>query len=224
MTAAHPLPPAVLALLEDTRARLKAHPRYTRVEVLSGIHNPFGLAGPLVDAWGLLEVCRSAPVLDSVAALIGPDIVLWESELIVEPPHGPAPHRDPGLWPIDPLAGAAARIAITGGLACIDDDGRRRDLEVAPGNLVVHDGSWRLAAPGGDTARAHAEYVIRTMPASSRFVRDLDFAANRRAARACPLVNFARRPIWLVRGRDRAGNDFVTGFTTPVGQWSRAAW
>lgn len=221
----HPLPPAVLALLEDTRARIAAHPRYGRAEVLSGIHNPFGLAGALVDAWGLLEICQSAAVLDGVAAAIGPDIVLWDSELIVEPPgRRPAPHRDPAVWPIEPLSGVAARIALSGRLAYLDDDGRRHDVDAAPGTLIVHDGRLHLAAPGGDGARQHAEYVIRYMPASSRFVREADFPANRRAARACPLINFARRPIWLVRGADRAGNDFVTGFTTTVGQWSRAAW
>ena len=51
-----------------------------------------------------------------------------------------------------------------------------------------------------------------------------DFPANRRAAQKAPLINFARRPIWLVRGEDLAGNDFVTGFATTVGQWAEARW
>ena len=35
-----------------------------------------------------------------------------------------------------------------------------------------------------------------------------------------PLINYATRPLWLVRGEDRAGNDFVTGFAPPVPRWA----
>ena len=31
------------------------------------------------------------------------------------------------------------------------------------------------------------------------------------AAKESPLMNYIERPLWLVRGEDRVGNDFSTG-------------
>ena len=61
------------------------------------------------------------------------------------------------------------------------------------------------------------------MPATSHFNRDPAFPANRRAAEARPLVNYAIRPIWLLRGADHANNDFVTGFMVPAARWTNAS-
>jgi hypothetical protein len=49
------------------------------------------------------------------------------------------------------------------------------------------------------------------MPATTRYVRDPGFPANAYAAKESPLMNYIHRPLWLARGVDRAGNDFVTG-------------
>jgi hypothetical protein len=35
-----------------------------------------------------------------------------------------------------------------------------------------------------------------------------------------PLVNYTHRPIWLVRGEDRAGSDFATGFAPLAPAWA----
>jgi hypothetical protein len=37
------------------------------------------------------------------------------------------------------------------------------------------------------------------------------------------LINFCTRPLWLVRGEDRAGNDFVTGFAPAAPRWAGAS-
>jgi hypothetical protein len=63
-------------------------------------------------------------------------------------------------------------------------------------------------------------YVIRYMPATSTFLRDGRALANWIAMEEQPLINHAARPLWLVRGEDRAGNDFVTGFSPPVPRWA----
>ena len=65
-----------------------------------------------------------------------------------------------------------------------------------------------------------ALYVIRYMPSGSRFIRDGCSPPNWIAMEEQPLVNYATRPLWLVRGEDRAGNDFVTGFSPPVPRWA----
>ena len=185
-----------------------------------------------VDAWGLLDICQSPDILDAIEALIGPNIVLWESELILQVPGLPAKaaHHDPDLWPIDPPACHGAHRHHR-----VGSDGRRTSRCAArrPGGRAI---SVRPA--GRDFLRKRApfashefrgtetgaEYLIRYMPAGARYVRDADFPANRRATQKAPLINFARRPIWLVRGEDLAGNDFVTGFAATVGQWAGARW
>ena len=232
-TAEHPVAALTLAILDKTCAGAAEDARYARPEFLSGIHNPFGLAGRKVDSWGLLDICQSPDILDTIEALIGPDIVLWESELIVQPPGPPpaAPHHDPDLWPIDPPGGVTARIAITGsspmagGLYYVPRGARVAcDLHLRPGDVVFHESGLPVAKHENRGTEAGAEYLIRYMPAGARYVRDADFPANRRAAEKAPLINFQRRPIWLVRGADLAGNDFVSGFAATVGQWAEARW
>lgn len=152
-------------------------------EILSGLHNPFGRAAPVVDSWALLEYCQSPDLLDAAETVIGPDIILWDSEFV----RGPAAaHHDPALWPLDPPLSVTLRA--------------------------------RVDSVDG------VDHVIRYMPATARYNRDPTFPPNRRAAERAPLINYTRRPIWLVRGVDRAGNDFVTGFSSAVGQWSSAPW
>ena len=49
--------------------------------------------------------------------------------------------------------------------------------------------------------------MIRFMPATSLFDRGID----ERQDQAGVSFSFSRRPLWLVRGQDRAGNDFAVG-------------
>ena len=193
------LPEALLAPLRAVAAGLAPNP--PRQDFLSGVHNPFGQHALVSHAWKFLDLAESAALLDLVEAALGPDIVLWDSELHLAPP---ALDPEEGRWwPVEPLAGAIARIALETGAVAIADI--RRAGPTAPG----HDG---------------AQLVLRYMPASSRFNRDPRFPPNRLAAEARPLVNYAKRPLWLVRGEDRGGNDFVTGFMMPAARWTDAAW
>ena len=171
-----------------------------RQERLSGLHNPFGRAVALVDCWKFLDVCESADVLDPVEAAIGADIVLWDSELYLDPRAWDLARAAEGRhWPADPLAGAVVDIALRTGVASILD--------------VRAAAAMSAAEPG-------AHYVIRYMPATSRYNRDSRFEPNRLAMEERPLVNHTNRPIWLVRGEDRAGSDFATGFAPVAPGWA----
>ena len=66
-------------------------------------------------------------------------------------------------------------------------------------------------------------YVIRLMPATSRFVRDPAHPANRACMEEQVLVNYSNRPLWLLSGADRADNDLVSGFASAVPVWASGA-
>jgi hypothetical protein len=170
-------------------------------DMLSGIHNPFGHHAGADDAWSFLDIVEAPALLDLVEELIGPDIVLWDSELHFDPV-ALAPD-EARCWPVEPLAGTVAVISLErGDVVAVDID----RLAEARGALAFEPGAVRYAA--------------RFMPATSHFNRDPRHAANRHAAAVRPLVNHAQRPIWLVRGQDRGGNDFAAGFSRPVARWA----
>jgi hypothetical protein len=106
---------------------------------------------------------------------------------------------------VDPLAGTLLILALDSATAVLVDIRRlsvcRSALPLPPSPL----------------------YVLRYMPGTSHFNRDPLFEANRYAAEHRPLVNYTKRPLWLVRGEDRGANDFVTGFSVRVGQWAPGA-
>ncbi|MBI4195112.1 MAG: resolvase [Betaproteobacteria bacterium] len=175
--------------------------RPPRQALLSGTHNPFGRAAILFDPWKFLDVCETAEVLDAVSLLLGPDIVLWDSELYLDAASWDEARRSAGrYWPADPLAGAVVDVALANGRIFVADV--RRADNTPP------------AVPGG------AHYVIRYMPATSFYNRDPRFPPNRCAMEERPLVNYQNRPIWLVRGEDRAGSDFAAGFAPMAPGWA----
>lgn len=176
-----------------------------RPERLSGVHNPWGHASVLTDAWCFLDLCEDPEILDRVERLIGPDIVLWDAELHLEAEayrRFAEAGREGRYWPVLPLAGAVALIAPTAAqpLSCLA-------LDALAANLPPLDAGKPL-------------FVIRYMPGASKFVRDGRAAANWIAMEEQPLVNYATRPLWIVRGEDRAHNDFVTGFSPTVPRWA----
>jgi hypothetical protein len=181
-------------------------PRLRR-ERLSGIHNPWGHASVLTDAWCFLDLCEDAAIVDRVAQHLGPDIVLWDSELHLEAAsylRFVEEKREGRYWPATPPAGAVVLVAPDRGaasLACLD-------------LASVADASGAALDPQAPL------YVIRYMPATSHFARDPHVPANWVAMEEQPLVNYATRPLWLVRGEDRADNDFVTGFSPAVPRWA----
>jgi hypothetical protein len=171
--------------------------------MLSGLHNPFGYHAGLSCAWALLDLAQNTELLDAVEGVLGPDLVLWDSELY--PAADTFGADEAAEWPVDPLAGTLLIIALDPATAVLVDIRRlsvcRSALPLPPGPL----------------------YVLRYMPATSHFNRDPLFGANRHAAERRPLVNYTKRPLWLVRGEDRGGNDFVTGFSVRIGQWASGA-
>lgn len=242
------IPDDWLARLRDEVDRLIARNPGVRPEQLSGAHNPWGQSARLVGSEVFLEFCRLPAILDMVERLIGPDIVLWGSQLFCKPAGDGMPvpwHQDGQYWPIDPLATVTVRVAIDDSLpenGCMRylpgshlarelvrheyvterhvalrqqlpeiDERLARDDVLRAGQVSLHDVYLVHGSAANRSARRRADYAIRYMPATSRYVRDPDFPANAYAAKESPLMNYTTRPLWLVRGTDRAGNDFTTG-------------
>ena len=173
-----------------------------RQDLLSGVHNPFGRHACSAEAWRFLDLAESAALLDQVESVLGPDIVLWDSELYLDSAVWP---RDEALfWPVDPLAGTVVAVDLERQRTILVDITRLADVFDA------------IALQPGPC------YTLRYMPATSRYNRDPRFGPNRLATEFRPLVNYGIRPIWLVRGRDRAGSDFATGFAPPAARWADA--
>ena len=203
--AARSLGERVAALHAAARELALRTPR-PRQERLSGLHNPWGHGGALVDPWLLLDLCEDPEVLDGVEALIGPDIVLWDTDLYLEAAayqRFVAQGREGRYWPAMPLQGALVLVQAGTAQPLIFLDLAR----IAREGLPALDPLSPL-------------YVLRYMPATSHFVRDGRAPANWVAMEEQPLINYTTRPLWLMRGEDRAGSDFVTGFSPPVPRWA----
>lgn len=240
---------------EDLLGRMRAevddliarHPD-VRPELLSGAHNPWGQSAKIVGSWAWLEFCRFPEIVDMVEQLIGPDIILWGSQLFCKPAgHGMAVpwHQDGQYWPIDPLATVTVRIAIedslpeNGCMRYLPGSHRSRDVvehelveatnvavkqriagldeRVAKddvlhaGQISIHDVYLIHGSSENRSNKRRSDYAIRYMPATSRYVRDPSHPANAYAAEKSQLMNYTQRPLWLLRGVDRAGNDFSAG-------------
>lgn len=226
---------------------LRRHPD-VRPEQMSGPHNPWGQSDRVVGGWEWLDFCRHPEILDMVEQLIGPDIVLWGSQLFCKPAgHGMAVpwHQDGQYWPIDPLATVTVRIAIDDSLpenGCmryipgshrpkqvvahelIDrddvalrqqvqalDESQAQDDVLLAGQISIHDVYLLHGSNANRSTLRRSDYAIRYMPSTSRYVRDPAWPANAYAAKHSPLMNYVSRPLWLVRGIDRGGNDFKIG-------------
>jgi hypothetical protein len=83
-----------------------------------------------------------------------------------------------------------------------------RDIELAAGQLSLHDVYLVHGSNANRSARRRAGVAIRYMPATSLFDRTI---LKRQTRTEGYVVDFTTRPIWLVRGQDRAGNDFTVG-------------
>ena len=239
------LPDAVLARMQAEVDQLIARNPDVRPEHLSGAHNPWGQSARLVGSQAFLDLCCLPEILDMVEQLIGPDIVLWGSQLFCKPAgHGLAVpwHQDGQYWPLDPLATVTVRVAIEDStpengcmrylpgshksrklerheittashmalkqqLAEIDETQARDDILYA-GQISIHDVYLVHGSAANRSTKRRSDYAIRYMPATTRYVRDPEFPANRLASKD---MNYIHRPLWLVRGVDRAGNDYTIG-------------
>ena len=88
------------------------------------------------------------------------------------------------------------------------DEATAVDLELTPGQMSLHDIHVIHGAAANTSTMRRTGVALRYMPATSHFDRSLKPSDGQTGVP----VNFARRPIWLVRGVDRCGlNDFEVG-------------
>jgi Phytanoyl-CoA dioxygenase (PhyH) len=68
-----------------------------------------------LDSRLVYDLCAHPTVVDRVASLLGPDVVLWRSNFF-DKPHGAKSipwHQDFNFWPLDPIVNVSAWLAIT---------------------------------------------------------------------------------------------------------------
>jgi ectoine hydroxylase-related dioxygenase (phytanoyl-CoA dioxygenase family) len=88
------------------------------------------------------------------------------------------------------------------------DEREAVDLELEPGEMSLHDVYMIHGAARNRSAQRRTCVALSYMPSTSVFERD----RNPVDGKSGVPVDFARRPLWLVKGIDRSGrNDFVTG-------------
>lgn len=88
------------------------------------------------------------------------------------------------------------------------DESEGVDVELEAGEMSLHDVYMIHGARPNTSRRRRTGVALRYMPSTSLFDRSLRPVDGKTGVP----VNFAQRPLWLVRGVDRhGGNDFVTG-------------
>jgi ectoine hydroxylase-related dioxygenase (phytanoyl-CoA dioxygenase family) len=88
------------------------------------------------------------------------------------------------------------------------DEALAVDLELAPGQMSMHDVYMIHGAKANTSNVRRTGVAIRYMPTSSHFDRNLHPAKGTSGLN----LNFATRPLWLLKGRDVCGlNDFQIG-------------
>ncbi len=240
------VPPPLLERMRGSLDRLLANSADIAPESLICPHIPNGNRHPATEAEAWFEYATQPFILDLVEQVIGPDIVLWGSQVFCKPARTGREvpwHQDGEYWPIRPLATCSVWIALddaTPENGCmryapgshaagslyrhhdapradrvlgLEIDAKAFDLEAArddvleAGQFSLHDVFLIHGSSANRSPRRRAGFVIRYMPATSRFDRSIGDAQTQ----AGVAFSLSRRPIWLVRGVDRAGNDFFTG-------------
>lgn len=203
-----PMARAQRSLAELVHEIFAGEREFARAE-LSGIHNPWGIASGFTDPWRFLEACEDGSVVGAVSELLGPDLILWDSELFghIADYSALAQYDVEGrYWPVEPLDGAVAFVSPDDPvrlLACARHD----RVASAVADSDIHDGP---------------ALIVRYMAATSHFVRDAGHPAHRRCMEEQVLINYANRPLWLVSGDNTGNSDLVTGFTPAVPTWAEA--
>lgn len=196
-----------------------------------------GLPAEITERW--LAVCTRSDFLDLVEQVLGPDLILWGSQLFCKPAHTGLRvpwHQDGHFWPIRPLATCTLWLALddvdaensamlyvpgsqrtrklfphadqpseesalNAGMLPGDVDLDRVEVDALPaGACSLHDVYLVHGSEPNRSARRRAGFVIRYMPATSHFDRELALATSADAA-----TKFAARPIYLLRGEDWTG-------------------
>ena len=88
------------------------------------------------------------------------------------------------------------------------DEAQAVDVELEPGQMSLHDVYMIHGARPNTSTQRRTGAALRYMPSTSVFERDLRPVDGKSGVP----VNFARRPLWLLKGVDRSGrNDFTVG-------------
>ncbi len=88
------------------------------------------------------------------------------------------------------------------------DEAQAVDIELQPGQMSLHDVYMIHGAKANTSPKRRTGAALRYMPASSVFDRSLRPMHGKTGVP----VDFARRPLWLLKGVDRSGlNDFEVG-------------
>ena len=88
------------------------------------------------------------------------------------------------------------------------DENSAVDLQLQPGQMSLHDVYMIHGAAANTSKQRRTGVALRYMPTTSVFERQLRPVEGKSGV----AVNFANRPLWLVRGIDRSGrNDLNTG-------------
>jgi len=182
----------------------------------------------------LLDFLLGDEVLDLVEPLIGPDIGLWSSHFISKPPrtgrstpwHEDASYWDgrmdnwdrvltvwlaidavdtsngcmrviPGSHLLPPATYEKVRDPSTTifGSKIVDDgvdESRAVDFVLEPNHCSIHDARMVHGAEANTSDRRRAGYTMRYFPTSNRVIPERNIG----------------HPLWLARGRDRAGNTY----------------
>ncbi len=243
LTPRHRLPADLIARMSRHIEALMAANPDIRPEQLAGAHIPRNADTGVKGVDALLECVTHPDILDMVEQVIGPDLILWGSQVFSKPAGDGLAipwHQDGHYWPLRPLRNVTVWIAIdpatvangcmrvipgshrdgmmqhsssddpglalNQGLSGVDET-RAVDIELEPGQVSLHDVMLVHGSNANRSGQRRCGYAIRYMPATSLFDRSLSpmrIAQNQ-------VLDYAQRPIWLVRGQDRAGNDFTAG-------------
>jgi hypothetical protein len=88
------------------------------------------------------------------------------------------------------------------------DEREAVDIELEPGQMSLHDVYMIHGAAANASSQRRTGVALRYMPSTSVFERNLRPADGKTGLS----LDFARRPLWLVKGIDRSGrNDFEIG-------------
>jgi ectoine hydroxylase-related dioxygenase (phytanoyl-CoA dioxygenase family) len=88
------------------------------------------------------------------------------------------------------------------------DEAQAVDIELEPGQMSLHDVYMIHGAKANTSPIRRTGVALRYMPATSVFERELRPVDGKTGV----AVNFAQRPLWLLKGVDRSGrNDFKVG-------------
>jgi hypothetical protein len=202
------------------------------------LHNPWSRAAAVYDSWAFLDLASEPAILNAVSAVLGPDIILYDSQWFPDPlPCGAQEDwiADVHRLPVEPCSGVTALLGVVDWhdrgwrLECVlgshEAPGSAapvHDISPRTGELLICDARLSYRMRGTSQLSQPLGYAMRYFPASSRYLRSADCSVHRQLTERYPLLNYAKMPLWLVRGMDRANNDFVTGFNPRAARWAHS--